>query len=335
MSRSRGAAMNSTVVASTVMFAVSKGVPLDRLIAETGLDPQRLTDPDARIPQTIVPGVWRLLAVEHPGAAITIEMARSAPISFFGPVAHAARHQPDVRAAFHTFIRYRVVLSDALELSLHETPDTAAIRVFHPMDAPDGGYGAEMGVALGFRFAREVLGVPGCVRIDFAHPRIGPLAEYEAFFRAPVHFKQPHTAMVFRSVELDRPVDGHDRSVGRFLEGHLDMARSRLGVGDGGMLARVRGAILDNAQGGEYGSAALAESLGMSLRAVQRAVRAEGTTVREMVREVREAQAMCFLADRSLSIADIAFLLGYSDERAFRRAFKGWTDQSPAEARRQ
>ncbi|MGB1016443.1 MAG: helix-turn-helix domain-containing protein, partial [Nannocystaceae bacterium] len=45
------------------------------------------------------------------------------------------------------------------------------------------------------------------------------------------------------------------------------------------------------------------------------------------------AQARAFLGDPKLSLAEIGFLLGYATESSFRRAFKRWTGNSPADER--
>jgi AraC-like DNA-binding protein len=40
-----------------------------------------------------------------------------------------------------------------------------------------------------------------------------------------------------------------------------------------------------------------------------------------------------YLADEKVAIAEIAYLLGFSEPSAFHRAFKRWTGRTPAEAR--
>jgi AraC-like DNA-binding protein len=48
--------------------------------------------------------------------------------------------------------------------------------------------------------------------------------------------------------------------------------------------------------------------------------------------DVRRELAQRYLAD-GLSIAEISFLLGFSEPSAFFRAFKRWTGKTPLEAR--
>ena len=60
----------------------------------------------------------------------------------------------------------------------------------------------------------------------------------------------------------------------------------------------------------------------------------DGLSVRALIDQTREANARALLGDRSLSLDDVAFLLGYSNESALRRAFKRWTGETPSAFRR-
>ena len=76
--------MRAGIVASTVLFAVARGVTMEAITAATGLTRADLVDPDAWLPHDIVARVWRLLGEAFSGQAIALEMARAAPRSFFG-----------------------------------------------------------------------------------------------------------------------------------------------------------------------------------------------------------------------------------------------------------
>lgn len=60
----------------------------------------------------------------------------------------------------------------------------------------------------------------------------------------------------------------------------------------------------------------------------------EGTTYREVSEAVRGELAKGYLTDPSVSVTEVAFLLGYSEESAFNRAFRRWTGESPGRWRR-
>ena len=77
----------------------------------------------------------------------------------------------------------------------------------------------------------------------------------------------------------------------------------------------------------------LARRLHMSARTLHRRLAEESTTFRQVVSEVRQELAERHLREGKLAIAEIAFLLGFSEASAFHRAFKRWTGLSPQKYR--
>ncbi|MCA9683609.1 MAG: AraC family transcriptional regulator ligand-binding domain-containing protein [Myxococcales bacterium] len=325
--------MAGSLVVNTVLFARAHGLDEAAIEAATGLPMAELVITDARFDEDLVARLWRALCARHPGQALPLRMAAAAPPSYLGPLAYGARFVPDLRRGIETFVRYRALLSTALHTALVEEGERAAIVVDHPSDEIDAGAGAEVGLAMGRRFFDEILGMAEVlVAVEFRHQPRAPVSEYEAFFGVPAHFGAPRTALCLARDTLAREPPGCDPALWRYIEARLRLATESL-VGDDG-LGEVRRAIADNAARREYGAEALAGALAMSLRALQRQVAAAGTTLRKLLEEARCAQAKQLLGDRSLSVEEVAFILDYSDERAFRRAFKRMTGASPAQYRR-
>ena len=77
----------------------------------------------------------------------------------------------------------------------------------------------------------------------------------------------------------------------------------------------------------------VARKLGMTRRTLARHLASEGLTFVKMLQELRLDLAKRDLADRDLSITQIAWLLGYRDVSAFTNAFKRWTGKTPSMAR--
>jgi len=61
----------------------------------------------------------------------------------------------------------------------------------------------------------------------------------------------------------------------------------------------------------------------------------EGTSFTAIVDDVRRGLAINYLDQPELGIAEIAFMLGFSQTPAFSRAFKRWTGVTPIEQRKQ
>jgi AraC-like DNA-binding protein len=78
----------------------------------------------------------------------------------------------------------------------------------------------------------------------------------------------------------------------------------------------------------------VARALHVSVRTLQRRLVVAGTTFREVADRVRGELAQEHLVDPRTSITEVAYLLGFSDETSFNRAFRRWTGESPGRWRR-
>jgi AraC-like DNA-binding protein len=78
---------------------------------------------------------------------------------------------------------------------------------------------------------------------------------------------------------------------------------------------------------------AVARHLAIAPRTLQRRLAAEGVSYQQVVDDVRRDAAERLLADPSLAVSQIGYLLGFSEPSAFHRAFKRWHDVTPQEYR--
>ena len=74
----------------------------------------------------------------------------------------------------------------------------------------------------------------------------------------------------------------------------------------------------------------LAEEFGMSPRTLIRKLARQNTTYRDILEEIRKRHAMRLLKETHMTAASIATVLGYHEPANFGRAFKRWTNSTPA-----
>ena len=77
----------------------------------------------------------------------------------------------------------------------------------------------------------------------------------------------------------------------------------------------------------------VARELGIGQRTLSRRLAAENLTFSGILDELRADLARRHLRDTSLSISQIAWLLGFQEVSAFTHAFKRWTGQTPTDLR--
>jgi AraC-like DNA-binding protein len=124
-----------------------------------------------------------------------------------------------------------------------------------------------------------------------------------------------------------------DSGLAAVLERHAQMLMAQLPrLSDD--IARVRTMIQEELKGGDPSLDHVARKLGNSRRALQRRLAAENLTYAQVLDEVRSTMGRAYLGQRELSIAEVAYLLGFSEQSSFTRAFKRWTGMSPVEFRR-
>lgn len=100
-------------------------------------------------------------------------------------------------------------------------------------------------------------------------------------------------------------------------------------------LDALRHVIVPHIQDSELSLATVAAWVGTSPQSLQRKLRAGGTTLTAVVRELKKEKAIEDLLRTNRSIGDIASALGFDNATSFTRAFKTWTGLPPREYRKQ
>jgi AraC-like DNA-binding protein len=95
------------------------------------------------------------------------------------------------------------------------------------------------------------------------------------------------------------------------------------------LVAELRARLRPTLLGGAPGVGALARALAMSTRTLQRRLGELGTSYGDVLDDLRRDVARLRLERRDLTVAAAARELGYSDSRAFIRAFRRWTGATP------
>jgi AraC-like DNA-binding protein len=101
-----------------------------------------------------------------------------------------------------------------------------------------------------------------------------------------------------------------------------------------GIALEVQRTLAARVAGGDTRIVTVARHLAMSARSLQRRLSAEGVTYEALVEETRKEAARRYVAGSTLSLAEIAYLVGYSEPASFHRAFKRWYGVTPEGFRR-
>lgn len=172
-------------------------------------------------------------------------------------------------------------------------------------------------------------------RIEFEHPRRRGIGELEKFYGCETVFGAPENVMVFDRADLELPLTTSDKQLSRVLHLFGEQALCQGRPETPALVLEVERAISARLADGQATLEAVAQGLGMSARTLSRKLSQDGTSFFRILEDLRKSQAMLYLRDSDLVLAEIAFLLGYSGLSSFNDAFKRWTGVSPGQFRTQ
>ncbi|HRO12075.1 helix-turn-helix transcriptional regulator, partial [Amaricoccus sp.] len=164
--------------------------------------------------------------------------------------------------------------------------------------------------------------------LHFAHARESSRAELEALLGCRARFGSETTEMLLGADQLALPVSAADPYLLAVLERHAEEQLARRETHDS-LRERAGRLVNRDLPRGVPTARQVALELGMSERTFARRLQDEGTSFRQLVDEVRREMARSYLSDPELSLAQVAYLLGYADQSAFSNSFRRWTGQSP------
>lgn len=169
--------------------------------------------------------------------------------------------------------------------------------------------------------------------VNLAHQPRFDTSRYESYFGCPVNFGCSEYGIVLQSDALDTKIASANAKRKRQMQGQAECCERQLGVGDT-FSQQVQQMFIQRMAFREKALDSIAEALAVSVRTLQRRLIAEGTSYRETVESARMTVAKQELRCSQRPLSEISELLGYSEQRAFRRAFREWTGSSPSEYRK-
>lgn len=320
-----------------------RGQDGDELLRASGISPELLNAPQARVSSTQFGKLWHLIA-------------RTLDDEFFGMDSHR------MKVGSYTLLCHSLIKSDTLERAL-----LRGLRFFRVvLDDMEGRLVREGGLARIViddlpRPEERAAGKPPAPRRAFAYGtlllmlhglacwlvgrRIPLLAadfrcpeprfsdEWRGLFSSNLNFDQPGSGIAFAAEYLELPNIQNERSMKEFLRS----APANFLVkykNSASLTARVRRHLRAIAPAAWPDFETLARQLNHSPSTLRRRLEDEGSSYRGILDDLRRDLAISLLSDSEKSIMDIAAELGFAEASAFHRAFRKWTGSRPGEYRR-
>jgi AraC-like DNA-binding protein len=299
------------------------------LLASVGLSPE--VDPRDWLHESVHEDAYYELlerATAEDDFGLPFRYGAAIRVDDFGALGLALKTASTLRDALLRLVRYILVLSDTLEYELHNEVGGGEFLLSRPGHRRGAQLANECALAAVTSLLRQITDSQVTpVAVSFRHPRPGSDEPHQSFFGCPVRFEDRVNALQLNTETLQTRTRLADEGLSAFLLASLDDLKQE--KADRPLETQVYSAVTDSLPDGRPRKSQIARRLGMSERTLHRRLAEQGQTFQSIANHAQREAAESLLANGDSSLAEVAFLTGFSDQSAFTRAFKGWTGQTP------
>lgn len=302
------------------------------LYRKAGINPALLKRSDARINISHVDELWRLAVKLLDDPCFGIKMTESWHPSYVGALGYAWCASSTLRTAFNRVVRYIHVVTEDLNINLSETFN--GLKVIVDLKSSEFTLPQHHDIVTSvlmhmcrFNYGDELVPTEVCL----AHEEPPCSKIISDYFRTPVIYDAPASSFTLAKKDVDLKLATSNKELALLHDEFLMKYLIKIKKGD--IVQQIQSVIIDNLPSGTVSDDLVARELNLSERTLQRKLKERGTNFRTVLDNIRETAAIQYIRNPVNTMTDIAFLLGFSEQSSFSRAFKKWTGSSPIKYR--
>ena len=309
------------------------GIDPEQLFRDAGVDPEIRHDQNARFDADQLDQLIWATNQESDDDAFAFHLVEHMHPSYFGVIGYAWMTSASLRKGFERVYRYQRLLTDEGSITLEKQGENLKVLL-------EWQTGCERDPAL-----RERVRLTNVVKlcrmncgdafkpekIFFMQAEPSRPAAYYTYFRCELEFGAESTAMLINAETVDRPLPGYNPQLEQILEKQIIDYLAKLDKND--IIGRTKSMICDLLPSGHVSVEEIADKLCLSERTLRRRLKDSDSSFKELLAETRRELGERYIQDSSLSLTEVAFMLGFSDSSSLSRAYKNWTGKSPSEYR--
>lgn len=323
----------STWAAAIARTLESLGLDASEAFHMARLDAELARDPNARYPVSGMTRLWQAAVKLTDDPAIGLKVAEQVQPASLHALGLSVLASETLNDALQRISRYSRLVSNAANVAVGRMgneveveiriPDHGIPLAYEAFDAFIGNM-VKMGRMLTQRDVSPL-------RLELMRPKPEHPKPYEDFFRAPIAFGANRYCIYFDADYLDEPLPSANSALAQLNDQVIvdylaRFDRSQIAV-------QVRNLIIQRLPSGEPSQDEIARSLNMSARSLQRRLNEENSSYKALLDDTRKELACQYLKQSDVTIGEVTYLLGFSDQSNFTRAFKRWLGKAPGEYR--
>lgn len=308
------------------------GCDIDELLNSLGLQREKLADKHGRVPISVVVKLFDQVAHLTNDPLIGIKTADGILPGDFGILGLLLTNSKDHVSAYNACTRYYSLLGD-VGCSKVTMVNGQCIFTYSNLYIPISSYQLDYFMAIVVKTVGWLgTAKPKFTRVLFSHERRQYAKEYKKVFGVPAEFGADCNSLVMPMEQLVFSNPNYDpvklQRLTHIAEHYLRKQKSHSGMTD-----RVMQLISDLMIESDVSREEVANAMNCSVRTMQRKLKKEGTSFKELHDLVRKDVALSYLSSEEHSFQKIGQFVGFSENSAFYKAFKRWTGVNPGEYR--
>jgi len=315
-------------------YLLQRQLDVAEFLAEFALDAEIIEDASRRIPTRVYEDMLARAAELAGDVDAGLHVGECIKPAQYGALGYAVMSCKTAEETFERHMRYERLVSDRAISTYHLEGDQIRLS-WDTGDLHGGRHTAEENVVSWVTIFRWITGQNlDITEVRFVHPEPTDLSEYQRIFACPIKFDQPMVELVFPADYRHLPIVQHDPVMREMMDAYAEKLLDELSRSDE-FLDRVRSLMVDAMSAGSVTLDGVAEQLAITPRTLQRRLKEHGESFKSLLDEVRKGLALTYIAQPFIDLAELAYLLGFSDQTAFQRAFKKWTGTSPGKYKKE
>jgi AraC-like DNA-binding protein len=264
-----------------------------------------------------------------------LHLAQKANPREVGLLFYVASAADDIGDALALISRYCRIVNEAVRPKLVRSREGMRIEIkFVGVPRHFAWQNTEFIVASLIKGLREMAGRDfRPTQVGFTLAREPDSGEFERFFGCPVEFSGLADQFSFSNETLAIPLITRDQHLLEALRPICEEAAKERNTAYGTLRSSVENELQKLLPHGKANRQRVAKALGLTERTLAQKLGEENTSYEKVVDRLRQSLALQYIKEPSVSLAQIAWLLGYEGPTSFNHAFARWTGRSASEAR--
>ena len=304
-----------------------------------GISESELDERDLRVSDTKVDDAFSAACQMTGDVFVALKAGQRMQPKHLGVLGHLLLSCTEPKELVDLHVRYGRLIGNAYQIR-YQLGSQLCHMTWSPLPGrqPLSPHTIEFNLAGWIQLCRMVSGVKGKpMLIEFPFPQPLAIKDYQEAFQCELRFNASILKVTFDAALLSQPLRNGHAALKSLLEPELQRRVAALKThGDqiDSLIEQVRQAIAAELVKGAPAIADIAQTLGLSARTLQRELQSRSVNYRELLEQIRRSLVTVYISDKTVSLSDIACLLGYSDQSVFQRAFKTWFQCTPRAYRR-